>query len=337
MVSTIYEILVETWNQVVMAVEGPSTAISIVGSHHSGSTLLNFCLDSHSSVTGLGEVGELETRNHDEARCVCGATIAQCEFWSDITRRLASRRSVSVDSFWGHFSISTVHQRESSSNRYLPDPLEIALILGSGALCRSLESWSAEIKKHVQSIRNSWALFDAVCEKTGDEYVVDSAKSPIRMKLLHLLRPGEVRVIYLIRDGRAVADSYMRRYGWSPQRAARTWWREHRNTLLTLMTMPNAVIHAVKYDEFCREPSNNLKKICDFLGLRFEERMLEFRSGESHQVGGNLMRYDLSNDEIEYRDGWKDRLNQQQVRAIENAAYGAVGASNRIFGYGALS
>jgi len=48
------------------------------------------------------------------------------------------------------------------------------------------------------------------------------------------------------------------------------------------------------------------------------------------------MRFNEANEDIQYQDGWKDRLNQNQIERINQAAGGAVGFLNYTFGYRAL-
>ncbi len=54
----------------------------------------------------------------------------------------------------------------------------------------------------MRKARRSWRVFDAIGAIENPEYIVDASKNPLRLRLLHLLRPESIRQIHLVRDGR---------------------------------------------------------------------------------------------------------------------------------------
>jgi hypothetical protein len=68
-------------------VSAPVTVVYVAGAGHSGTTLLDVLLATHSRVTSVGEVRTLDRR--PGVRCTCGArSFARCPFWSKVDERL---------------------------------------------------------------------------------------------------------------------------------------------------------------------------------------------------------------------------------------------------------
>ena len=76
------------------------------------------------------------------------------------------------------------------------------------------------------------------------------------------------------------------------------------------------------------DPQSSLLAICDFIGVPFEEGMLNYRSKVHHLTNGNRMR--LSNSvQIDTDDNWAARLTVEDQRYFERTA----GSLNRALGY----
>ncbi|MFM7674860.1 MAG: hypothetical protein ACKO5F_04580 [Synechococcus sp.] len=67
----------------------PWKLIYITSNSHSGSTLLDMLIGSHSACLTLGEIHKLTAKS--EGECACGApSYAACSFWQDVSQRLAA-------------------------------------------------------------------------------------------------------------------------------------------------------------------------------------------------------------------------------------------------------
>ena len=90
--------------------------------------------------------------------------------------------------------------------------------------------------------------------------------------------PG-IRFIYLVRDGRDAALSWLK----SPNHfggishIAQTW-RDEQRACLSLLCDPGLEprIQVVHYEDLVSSPRSMLESLCDFLGVEFEEGMLAF-------------------------------------------------------------
>ena len=63
--------------------------IYIVGTSHSGSTLLDLMLNAHPEIVSTGEVIRLKRAwiNSKPAACTCGNPVAECTFWLRVDQR----------------------------------------------------------------------------------------------------------------------------------------------------------------------------------------------------------------------------------------------------------
>jgi hypothetical protein len=213
--------------------------------------------------------------------------------------------------------------------RLIPEPFELALALGSARLLRLLRACSSQVARYCETAENSWSVVDAMAAVGGSRFVVDSSKSPVRLKLLCMMRPDRVRIVHLVRDGRAVTASAMRRRRMSASTAARIWKRDNRNLDVMLRTIPRRFMVDIHYEALCEDPARELKRICEFLGVAFEPEMLMLWERPVHNIPGNPMLFDRRLRTITQDERWRRDLSDHDVRAFEHTA----GRLNRSLGY----
>lgn len=76
------------------------------------------------------------------------------------------------------------------------------------------------------------------------------------------------------------------------------------------------VIH-VKYENICRTPAKELKKICSFLDIKFESVILDFKNNLGHTVMGNRLRFNNSRF-IDEDLTWKKNLQKKELSQLIN-------------------
>lgn len=211
-------------------------------------------------------------------------------------------------------------------------------------------SLSSQWKTHAKDCNaRNYALVDSLQEVTGARVVVDSSKNALRLK--YLLQAGtiDLRVIRVIRDGRAVALTYMD--GWnfadssnpemrgggtgvevSPIRrpmsvAANGWKRSNESCDALIATLPKSQWIEVRYEELCGDPLATLKRLAGFLDLDPDQVTLDFRAKTQHVIG-NGMRMDTTS-EIRLDERWKEHLTEEDLRVFDEIA----GPLNRKYGY----
>ncbi len=122
------------------------------------------------------------------------------------------------------------------------------------------------------------SVFAAYARDQGKDLYGDKTPGSVtQMKMLADLFP-EAKFIHIIRDGRAVALSYMERPEWGPSTAAEAahHWR---NRVLRGRRAGSELAGRyleVKYEDMVSNPEGTTRRMCDFLGLDYHEQMLNF-------------------------------------------------------------
>jgi lipopolysaccharide transport system ATP-binding protein len=98
-----------------------------------------------------------------------------------------------------------------------------------------------------------------------------------RIDILHELFP-DAKYIHIIRDGRDVAISFARTPWWHDDigQNLEMWHTEirHITDLAQTLLKPDQIMQ-VRYEDFVEQPEAGLREICDFLGVGYEDSMLE--------------------------------------------------------------
>ncbi|MCB8920918.1 MAG: sulfotransferase [Ardenticatenaceae bacterium] len=300
-----------------------SQLIYIAGASHSGSTLLDLLLGNHSAISGMGEIHRLSLQPETRL-CSCGETINNCPYWNKIAHLTAIEFGLPIIK-WEEFCVT--HIVGTKYLRKFPTALDLGLIAGQMSLLKIGSFLSSDIKKYINMAANSWLLFDVIAKVQKASYVVDSTKSAGRMKVLYLTRPKNTRIIYLVRDGRAVTASAIRR-GQQMSQAAKLWQRVNKNLLLMMRTIPQESILTVFYENICRNPEREMRKISAFLNAPYESIMTKLNISKTHNIPGNPMLFEREQ-EIQIDERWKSQLTSFELKIFDDIA----GNLNRHFGY----
>ncbi len=318
----------------------------VLAASHSGSTLLSMLLGAHPQVATVGEM-KLSSRamgDLERYRCSCGSPIQACGFWQEVRHGMAAR---GFDFDLAHAG-TDYRISESRYARHLLGPMH------RGTLVESLRDAALGLsrtwRRRLPEIhRRNAAFVAAVCQITAAEVVVDSSKTALRLKYL-LRNPGlEMKVIRLIRDGRAVALTYMdpanfadaedpaRRGGgtggrWEKEHltmatAARQWRRCMQEAESIRPSIPPAQWIEVRYEDYCTDPEGTLNRLHRFLGIEPHEVLRDFRAIGQHIVG-NGMRLDTTS-EVRLDERWQEVLTEEDLRTFDAIA----GRLNRQYGY----
>lgn len=319
--------------------------IYIAGSGHSGSTLLDMMLGGHSQISSLGEVHRLTMNacaktDFELHRCTCGLTIEECPFWQKVAVKLqellevddpaifkkhwiTERRNLQLDDSWDAWEpVST------GRNLFHPRLLNVAAGLGNRSVWRLLANLNREVREYRKIIHNSLDVYEAVRRAHKTPIVIDSTKNATRLQGFNMESAPNLRVLFLLRDGRAVCYSRMRRQSVSMEVAARVWKAEHMKQRLVHRNMDKSLFLRATYEDLCRAPEKELQRICSWLGVEFQPLMLDFRA-DRHNLGGNPMRMRSQERAIELDEKWRRELTRDDLDVFDRL----VGDLNRDLGY----
>ena len=143
------------------------------------------------------------------------------------------------------------------------------------------------------------AVYDLFGERRGKRLVGDKTPRYVRhIPTLHSLWP-RAKFIHLIRDGRDVCLSvrnwdkdsrYVTRistFEEDPVSTIALWWEQ----LVRLgreagAELPAELYHEVRYENLVADPAEACGKLCDFLRVPYDERMLRFHEGRTRDDPG---------------------------------------------------
>jgi hypothetical protein len=221
-------------------------------------------LSRHTSIAALGEVHRLYMNlrvDTDAHKCTCGVRVCDCQFWRAVD---CSLREMNPNAYErGILDLVTTDPKHVnipdditglnieeavSSNYYRVKLSHMLLLLGSRRLFNLAAVPFSSLQLINKIAHDSHLLYDAVRKSTGKPIVVDSTKTPLRLKSLYMLRPKEFKVINLVRDGRAVAFARTGRQGIGMSNAAKIWRSEQNKLKAVLLTIPKSKILRVHYE-----------------------------------------------------------------------------------------
>jgi hypothetical protein len=192
------------------------------------------------------------------------------------------------------------------------------------------------------------ALIRSIAGVAGVRVVADSSKIAIRLKYLRKNSGLKIKAVYLVRDGRAVALTYMnpaafadatdprlrgggsgddRHQRLSMTEAATEWRRSNEEAREALKAIPLSDQIRISYEDVCTHTSATLEKVHEFLGLPKDDGYRNFRLAEHHVVGNGMRLDDTS--EVRLDDRWRAHLTEPELREFDRIA----GTLNSSLGY----
>lgn len=178
-----------------------------------------------------------------------------------------------------------------------------ALYIGEGAKLRYLHDASKPLRKRACKVcgedcpvwssfawDNTEPLYPKISAHVGESTIVDSTKDSgwITDRTRETVEAGgQPILLLLLRDGRAVVNSRIRKY---PERDPAAQILDWANQIVRSRALfdgfagPKLVVH---YEELAEAPAEVIGRVCSFAGLTYDPQMLAYGEGEHHPLGGN--------------------------------------------------
>lgn len=257
------------------------TYLYILGYGRSGSTLLDWLLDTHSRVIGLGEIGRLPGcffRPPPPPRfCACGQAIADCAFWGPV-----------VD-----------HGKRLDPASYSFDDYT------EGLLARAQES-KPDARVLVDSSGNAERL--AALAASG-------IARRLALKVVFLTRS-----VYGVVYSAAIKGYNLGAWKPSLLRTAASWALRNRQYAgMASRFAPDALRH-VTYEALCADPDAAMAGLFDFLGLGFEDVTQRWHTSRHHTFAGNRGLRKTASNAIRNDREWEQNLTGFQKFLIRMVA-----------------
>jgi len=279
--------------------------IYILGSSRCGSTLLDLILGSHSSIISTGEIWRFRRNFKNNSKCSCRRNIPQCPFWIPIINKLNKKDK----KFFSDIYLDSELKSTSRLSKIK------TLINGNFSSIYS----PVEIQNYSQ---REFLLFQTILEESGKSIILDSSKYLERLLKLYYSGYFDIKIIHLVRDGRAYIDSARRsaKRETTSKKSANILidmiqWRvrlERQIRFLSQVKKENYI--RINYRFLAEHPSETMNFLCKSLGVEFEREILNISSDkyvfkqQHHIIGGNRVKWSSPDTKIEYKNQWINNL-----------------------------
>lgn len=285
--------------------DGAPKVVFLMGYGRSGSTFFDILLNNAADVASVGALGHYWNWLAADEPCACGERLEACEFWGEVVRSHRERLSHGGPERWNAV------QEGVESRRRLPRLLRGSL---PGELVASYR-------------RATGCLLEAIDERTEPPAVVDSsgsgARSTGRAFALARHTDADVRVIHLVRDGRAVAWSSVKRPG-SPERpevslprplvalrAGAAWSVANLACEWIARKLGSDRVLRVRYEDLATRTAEELERVSAFADVELGDLIRKVEADAplevGHNIAGNRLRF---RDEIRIRPdfSWREAM-----------------------------
>lgn len=284
---------------------GPLKVLYVMGYGRSGSTFLDILLSNAAAVTSVGALSNYWLWLQRGLPCACGEPLPECPMWGQIVPDHLG--SLPHDDLLRWNEIQEGVERRHRLPRLLGGRLPGELV-GRYRLATD-------------------ALLKVVADRVEAPAVVDSSGSGAdktgRPFALARYTGADVRVIHLVRDGRAVAWSSMKGPG-SPERpevqlprplvgirAGLAWSVANLTSEWIARHLDPERVLRVRYEDLATDTGSQLRRIGAFAGLELEDLIRTVEEDRpltvGHNVAGNRLRFQ---DEIRVRPdfSWRRKM-----------------------------
>ncbi len=296
--------------------------VYITSFSYSGSTLLTFLLATHPEVATIGELKASALGDVNSYHCSCGSLIRECLFWRQFISDLAHQGvSLNLDDFGTHF-------------RCLEHPLLDRLLRASvrGPLLEKFRMFALQFVpgawgKYCAILEKNRACIELLAQQKRARVFLDGSKDPNRLKFFVEASYWPTKTIYLIRDGRGAAASYMKHYQAPMEVAAKEWQQKQLECDQLMSYLPDKTWIKIHYEDLCRNPDQLLTNLYQFMELEPALMEKNFLSAEQH-ILGNAMRMNTTS-EITLDEKWRKTLTANDLATFARIA----GDLNESYGY----
>lgn len=312
-------------------------AIHILSPGHSGSTLLDLVIGSIPGCFSTGELTYLpyqlrlgaampeqvsaEQAPTHQAVCTCLRSFCHCPVWSGVVDLLSERLGFDIWADPMRFRIALLRPEKYGQSRGREWLAWSRYAIGRHLQRAAPRSRLAGLQRRSWSgvVKANWALYDAICHTTDSRRVIDSSKDIVRTIMLQSARPGDVRVLLLVRDIRGNVLSQMRK-GMTAEAAITHWLQFYRRCVKVLESLDGLEWTAVRYEWLTGETQAARAYLADFAGVEGSDEAVAINTRNYHLVAGNRMRF-RGEIEIRHDQRWQRDLDpavaNQAVQAAE--------------------
>jgi len=282
----------------------------LLSNWYSGATLFSILLNNHSRLVCNGETFpfQYDTTKKDIYNCSCGRHMLECDFYNNTTQSLKNSNGTWSDSFRVMPNIANSELLNKIVCSFKKQVwLRDLFLLPGLPLRKKLNDY---IQAHLQFYEKALNYSDGI-------YYVDGTKSIRRAELFVKYVFPQVKVIYLIRDGRGFCWSYLKNNQLSLRYLgdAAAAWLDYIDMVDTFTKRyPRLDLKIVRYEDLCHKPEEIFVEVCNFLNIDFEESMVG--TPTEHHMLGNEMRLNFDG-KVKEDISWKEKFSLSDIANLE--------------------
>jgi Sulfotransferase domain len=286
--------------------------VSLFSNWFSGATLFTILLDAHNQIVSNGESLPFNSSDDKSYDCSCGKYLDECEFYQTAARHMRTPHTAGWDR-------EVFVQVPTFSTKPL-----VRFLLSSPRTESGLRNYVIETVPHYRRIRERFLeaqiqFFTNATKLTGTSLYMDGTKSIRRAQLFARDDRCEMKVIHIVRDGRAFCYSYLKHTDLTQNdiaKAAKQWLYYIRQVDKFTQTFPFIPLLEVRYEDLCRSTTTVMKTVTQFLEVPYEE--FKITNMKDKHILGNRMRRTFKGEIVE-DTSWKEKLSskiQTEITAI---------------------
>ncbi len=282
----------------------------ILGTPLCGSTLLSLMLDSHPQCFAVGELSNLPRLYQTQKRI----SICEDEY-----------------NFW---------DRQFSQKELQNLSLGLANVRINPAIPLKVEKFFREIVND-----EIFRPYSVIATKASANVLIDSTKTVYwiseMLQRKEIKKEFDVYLLHLVRDGRAVLNSYIRRRNKSVEYLSNFWLQRVTNNEIFFENFSLGHKMLLRYEQLATTPQETMQQVCNFLGIEFSMEMIPYWKYPHHIISGNSKTNSLSKKyknpkeesqnshdfSIKINLNWRTQLKEDTLREF----YAIVGDKNKSY------
>ncbi len=271
------------------------TIVFVICHGRSGSTLLSKFLGINSNAIALSEPVFFDTQHALGELCSCEKTYYDCDFWKYIRKEMGIKDG-------------ELEKFNTSKYSFVTTNKIMKLLNYISLYCYTKFSVPFVNKKYVDQINNEVKLLDTIARVRGEEVIIDASKNMPRAIFLKKVLGSKynIKFVYLKRDPRSVIASQKKKdfvLELGGKETVLTKDKQKFDFDLNLeqvrrIEKNNKRLFKVfgvekldlVYEDFATNPKEAFKELGAYIGLKWEDNMLDLDSCEQHLLGGNYSR-----------------------------------------------
>ena len=206
------------------------------------------------------------------------------------------------------------------------DAIEKAYPCSCGKKLEDCDFWH----RHIEWIKNevglqykhfTQGLYAKLCALSGKNVAVDLSKTRVlRMMdgffVNRMNRFNNAGFILLLRDPKGISASAMRRTDKSLDRFLNRYLK-WMNRFQKLVDSDGDRVLILKYEDLCNTPDQEIKRLCQFIGITFEPRMMAPSEKEHHFVHSSTSNYMKNLNTLAVDNRWQHELRKEDIAKID--------------------